>query len=321
MRLVIEPLSTSITTKSALGVPAQPMSELGVYTPAIALGISKKGWDDYVLAVRLQRRALEGSPQLEAIKKQAKGELDVRYIGRVTKLAAKARHQQRNRPLRMGGSVGHFKVTAGTLGCFVRAASDGPFMLLSNNHVLADESRGKKGQDAILQPGPIDAGRNPEDRVATLSDFIRLNKTKPNLVDCAVAELDEGIEFNARRLEGLGNLSGLGDAELDGAVAKVGRTTGTTHGRIRAFDVSYLIVEDYRQGKLRFDEQIEIESQGPGPFSRAGDSGVLIVDKDVLGVGLLFSTSDLGGTNGLGLTYANPLRTVLDLLKASLVLQ
>jgi hypothetical protein len=81
------------------------------------------------------------------------------------------------------------------------------------------------------------------------------------------------------------------------------------------------MVGDYRLGILRFDQQIEIEGDGSDPFSRGGDSGSLIVGKDVRGIGLLFASSDLGGFNGLGLTYANPLRTVLDMFKVSLVLE
>ncbi len=320
-RSVIDPLSTSVVMRSTLGVAAQPMSALGIRTPTIALGVARKGEDDYVLAARLQRRGLESSTQLEAIRKEARGEVDVRYIGRVTKLAVKPWHQRRNRPLRLGGSVGHFKISAGTLGCFVRAGGDGPAMILSNNHVLADENRGKKG-DAILQPGRFDEGQNPEDKVATLSSLVRLNKSKPNLVDCAVAALDVGIRFNARKLEGLGTLAGLGDAALADheEVGKVGRTTGTTHGRITAFELDNVMV-GYDMGVLRFDQQIEIEGEGASPFSRGGDSGSLIVDHEVRGIGLLFAGGEQGGSNGLGLTYANPLRAVLEALKVSLVLK
>jgi len=315
---VIEPLSISVVTRSILDVPAQPMSALGEHSVTMALGLGRKGPDDYVLAVRLQRRALEGSPQLEAIRKGAKGEVDVRYIGRVVKLAAKPWHQKKNRPLRIGGSVGHFKITAGTLGCFVRAGSGGPVMILSNNHVLADENRGKKG-DAILQPGPFDGGQNPDEKVATLSNFIRLNKSKPSLVDCAVAAMDDGIKFRAKKLEGLGNLAGLGDAALmdNEGVGKVGRTTGTTHGRITALELDNVMVE-YDTGVLSFDQQIEIEGEGALPFSRGGDSGSLVVDHDARGIGLLFAGTEIGGTNGLGLAYANPIRAVLDALKVSL---
>ena len=49
------------------------------------------------------------------------------------------------------------------------------------------------------------------------------------------------------------------------------------------------------------------------------DGGSLIVDNDNLGVALLFAGGDSGGSNGMGLTYANPLRTVLDALKIDLI--
>jgi hypothetical protein len=71
---------------------------------------------------------------------------------------------------------------------------------------------------------------------------------------------------------------------------------------------------------LRFDQQIEIEGEGSEPFAWYGDSGSIVVDAEVCGIGLLFAVSDRGGSNGRGLTFANPLRTVLDELKVSLVL-
>jgi hypothetical protein len=64
--------------------------------------------------------------------------------------------------------------------------------------------------------------------------------------------------------------------------------------------------------------QIEIETTDSGPFSQGGDIGSLIVDADRRAVALLFAGSDLGGSNGLGLTFANPIREVLDALKADL---
>jgi hypothetical protein len=42
------------------------------------------------------------------------------------------------------------------------------------------------------------------------------------------------------------------------------------------------------------------------------------VDEDLRAVGLLFAGSDQGGANGQGLTYANPIRLVLDALKVDL---
>jgi hypothetical protein len=72
-------------------------------------------------------------------------------------------------------------------------------------------------------------------------------------------------------------------------------------------------------GNLRFDNQIEIESVGNQAFSDGGDSGSLIVNASAEAVALLFAGSDVGGSNGLGLTYANPVHRVLRDLKATLL--
>ncbi|MEW6096063.1 MAG: hypothetical protein AB1567_06015 [bacterium] len=72
------------------------------------------------------------------------------------------------RPAPGGVSIGHFQITAGTLGCLVKRADE--TYILSNNHVLANSNDAKLG-DPILQPGPYDGGK-PEDQIATLSDFV-----------------------------------------------------------------------------------------------------------------------------------------------------
>jgi hypothetical protein len=130
-----------------------------------------------------------------------------------------------------------------------------------------------------------------------------------------------GIEFDHRTLRGLGNLSGLGSEFLDtgAAVAKLGRTTGLTRGRVTAFELDNVVV-GFDLGNLRFDNQVEIEGAAEDkPFSRGGDSGSLIVDADRRAVALLFAGSDVGGSNGLGLTFANPIRAVLDALEVHLM--
>ena len=53
----------------------------------------------------------------------------------------------------------------------MRPRGGGPLAMLSNNEVLANENRGKKGDD-ILQSGAIDDGRKPADGVASLADFV-----------------------------------------------------------------------------------------------------------------------------------------------------
>ena len=192
-------------------------------------------------------------------------------------------------------------------------------MILSNNHVLANENRAKKG-DPILQPGHFDQGQNPTDGVATLLGFMKLKRIGANLVDCAVAAVNDGIQHDHRKLTGLGKLAGIGDMIVDEgtAVAKAGRTTGVTHGRVTAFEVDNVVVE-YDLGYLRFDNQLEIEGAGDLPFSQGGDSGSLIVDAEHRAVALLFAGGDVGGANGKGLTYANPLAAAFSALKVELL--
>jgi hypothetical protein len=79
-----------------------------------------------------------------------------RNIVRVLKFATPAQ-QKRTRPLRIGVSVDHFKITAGRVGCFVRGLDprdDNAVMILSNNDVLANEDRAKNG-DAIIATSVI----------------------------------------------------------------------------------------------------------------------------------------------------------------------
>jgi hypothetical protein len=75
------------------------------------------------------------------------------------------------------------------------------------------------------------------------------------------------------------------------------------------------VVVRYDLGALKFDGLVEIEGGDSGPSSQGGDSGALIVDGDRRAVALLFAGSDQGGSNGQGVTFANPIRAVLDALR------
>lgn len=82
--------------------------------------------------------------------------------------------RSRFRPTIPGGvSIGHYKVTAGTLGVMVHDRTTGQRLILSNNHVLANSNEAMKG-DAILQPAAMDGGQNPADVVAKLERFVPL---------------------------------------------------------------------------------------------------------------------------------------------------
>jgi hypothetical protein len=295
----------------------------------IALGVTIGKKKDYRLAVRLQHTGPLVSAMTEEIRKQAKGEIDVKEIGSIVKFqgpTTAAFYRKRRRPLRIGSSIGIVPppgfIAAGTLGCFVVRRSS-PFYIgiLTNNHVIADENNNPLNSP-IAQPGTLDGGSFPADEVALLGKVVKLKTTGSNFVDAAVGDILEDIDFDPRTIGNLGDLQGhasVFELPANATVHKVGRTTGQTKGKVTAFDIDNVQVQ-YDLGVLRFDNQIEIEGTGTKAFSDGGDSGSLIVDDQLRAVGLLFAGGDVGGSNGKGLTYANPIETVLDALKVDLEL-
>jgi hypothetical protein len=210
-------------------------------------------------------------------------------------------------------SIAHAAVSAGTLGAFVRV--DGALHALSNYHVLVGSPSASVG-DPVLQPGPADGGRDPADRVGTLAAFVPLRPGTDQQVDAAVARLEDPEVDLAYPV---GPITEFAEADGTEQVSKIGRTTGLTHGHVTAIELDDVVVGYGEElGELRFDNQIEVQSNGPQPFSRGGDSGSLVYRTDGVAIGLLFAGSETGGDNGNGLTYLNPISAVLDALGAEL---
>jgi hypothetical protein len=304
------------------GAPRATASDLGpgrLWFPP-ALGITPIGPGRALLAIRVAL-ADDAAVLLHGVADALRSQVDVRVIGPVRALSSPtgtsavtpADLQRRVRPLRPGLSVAHPSVTAGTLGGFVRVG--GRRAILSNNHVLAASDAAEVG-DAVLQPGPADGG-TAGDRVATLSGVVRL-ADGPNLVDAAVAVLDDGVEADPGGYPGgplAATVAGGDEVDPDELVEKLGRTTGHTRGRITAVEVDGVGVQ-YDDGVHTFDDQVEIEGL-TGAFSAGGDSGSVIWrSRDRAPLGLLFAGSTEGGTAGGGVTFANPLATVLRVLDA-----
>ena len=285
--------------------------------PHVAVGLAPDGAGRARVAIRIEE---EGDRALVPdLGRAAAEQLDVRVIGRVRALSSPAPEelQQRVRPLRPGLSVAHPGVTAGTLGGFVRLPAG--LAVLSNNHVLAATDTASVG-DAILQPGPADGG-DRDDRIATLTAFERFSPVRANLVDAAVALLDEGIGVEPGDVPGgplAGCVPGSRDSDPGERVEKVGRTTGHTRGRITAVEVDGVAVL-YDEGVYTFDDQVEITGAG-GAFSAGGDSGSVIWrSRDRAPLCLLFAGSTTGGAGGTGVTFANPMATVLAAFTAEWV--
>jgi len=261
---------------------------------------------------------------------------DVKAVGEIRALQNPT---DRWRPAPGGVSIGHYAITAGTLGVVVKDTSTGEKLILSNNHVLANSNDAEIG-DAILQPGPYDGGKLPDDVIAHLLRFVPINYTvelpdcpistsvasianffaralgskhrlvatrqqlEANLVDAALARPVEP-DIVSDDILSIGQIAGTKEAELGLAVRKSGRTTGYTTGTIELLDATVNV--SYGAGRTAvFEGQIVTSA-----MSQGGDSGSLLVDAtENLAVGLLFAGSDQT-------TIHSPIRAVISALNIS----
>lgn len=218
-------------------------------------------------------------------------------------------HVGRYRPAPGGVSVGHFQITAGTLGCLVRRG--GQTFILSNNHVLANSNNGAIN-DPILQPGLFDGGNVNTDIIARLSEFAQIKFGNiPNLIDAAIARTSTPLVTPKNKCFGTIS-SSLTNAFRFQVVKKCGRSTETTRGLVT--DVNATIKVGYgTNGTALFQNQIIIVGVPfAGPFSAPGDSGSLIISQFGNNpVGLLFAGSAL-------FTIANPIQAVLSTFNVSI---
>lgn len=233
---------------------------------------------------------------------------DVVETGRIQALQART---DRWRPAPGGVSIGHYRITAGTLGVVARRA--GVRMILSNNHVLANANAASIG-DPILQPGPYDGGTD-QDRIATLETFVPIvfdgfldwllslfGIARPvrNVVDAALGKPLSDADVSDEILE-IGTVSGTASGTIGMPVKKSGRTTGLTQGQITAVAATVRVFYGLTR-TARFRDQLVASA-----LSQGGDSGSLIVDADDRAVGLLFA----GSSNT---TILNPIGEIEHLL-------
>ena len=287
-----------------------------------------------IVAMVSQKIPRAGLDPVELVPPEIEGfSTDVMQVGF---LQAHIARTDRYRPMVGGISIGHYKVTAGTLGGVVRDKVSGERCILSNNHVLANSNNAELG-DPILQPGTADGGRTEGDTVANLIKFqpIRFNvgpatcdaakafetlgnamaslfgsKHKvraywsdpqaTNSIDAALARPVSDDILQDEILD-IGILGGTSTAQLGQSVRKSGRTTGFTTGRIMILDATVDI--QYGDRTARYEDQIVTDN-----MSNPGDSGSILVAADsLLALGLLFAGSDQA-------TIYNPINTVLDQL-------
>ncbi len=266
---------------------------------------------------------------------------DVVEIGEVKALPA----TDKVRPAYPGVSIGHYAITAGTLGAIVKSKKSGDYLILSNNHVLANVSNGKDGRakqgDIILQPGPADGGNKDSDIIAYLDNFVPLisevetpqcnianaaallgnvfiRRVRPNYkmvferataglnrVDAAVAKPINKRVIN-NEIPKIGKIKGAAEANIKDKIKKMGRTSGLTTGTVDGLDVTIEVAMS--DGiKSIFENQIVSDLK-----SLPGDSGSIVLNNNNEAVGLLFAGSS-------SRTVINPINSVLEELDIELV--
>ena len=240
-------------------------------------------------------------------------ETDVVEIGEVKPLRT-----TEHRPAPGGVSIGHYNITAGTLGMTIEDQQGFRF-ILSNNHVLSDVNKGKFG-DLIFQPGPLDGGTK-KNTIGTLTRFVPIKmlddypeesecpvakvikftfnkfaealgrKTRmsayipnANLVDCALASATDDDFLSDEILE-IGLPVGFARAYVGERLKKSGRSSGLTFGKVIAVDAEIKV--NFEGKTALFIEQIVTEKMGI-----PGDSGSVVLNQEDEAVGLLFAGSD-----------------------------
>jgi len=281
-------------------------------TPVAAIGVAPGKGREYKLAVRIFRGAERYQAGLMRGLGKHMGEIDlatgVRYKPRLT--------------IKPGGSIGHYKITAGTLGGFVEDAKN--YYIMSNNHVLANSNQ-CFGADPILQPGPIDAGSSAPIVVGRLDKWFPLSKASRDGVDVALATFSDNVDFfEPWDYTGIGRIekTHVTDRMSVTRVIKRGRTTGVRRGTVSAFELDGVQI-DYGTSSdpaiVTYDDQIEIiGSPSSRDFSAGGDSGSFIIDRDTMQVyALLYG----GGpdANGIDRTLAHFIPDVFKAMKVKLV--
>lgn len=268
--------------------------------PAVVIGVEKK----------IPRALLKGDQVLPCY---YDGKItDVVEVGHIRAL----QRTDKVRPAPGGVSIGHYNITAGTLGMVVR--KDGKRMILSNAHVLADVNKGQPG-DVILQPGSYDGGLVLLNNIAHLYSSVPIKTDKENGSNCPIAAIwkwpynvlaklfhrktrlvaetyepnyvDAALALPINDADVIDNILEIGvpvgfsEANIGDNVRKSGRTTGLTYGRIVATEASVLV--DYGDdGTASFEHQL-IAS----PMCEGGDSGSIVVNDGDAVVGLLFAGS------------------------------
>jgi len=228
---------------------------------AIIVGVTEKKPEEELDDDQIVPRKIEGYKS------------DVQEVGLITappnvehekmpKKGGKKSRKDKWRPVPAGVSIAHEDVTAGT-SSFILTDGEGDYPS-SNNHVDANSNQGEKG-DPILQPGPADGGKLPDDKCGELRGYVKVEDG----VTVDLAWIKPTAEFE-NKLLGLGVPEGpIRKVEVgDELGAKTGRTTRVTRGKVKQAHASVLVRYPDPLGRVKLKDQIVTEK-----MLSPGDSG------------------------------------------------
>lgn len=304
-------LLTSVTTQASLATSG---TESVGFENIVGVGISEKvtdgqftGEDCVTVYVVTKTSKASINPDSFVPEKINGIQTDVVATGELRSLS----HVGRYRPAPGGVSVGHFSVSAGTLGCLVKR--DRSLYALSNNHVLANVNKGRTG-DPIVQPGTYDGGTQPRDVIGLLSEFVPLKfDGQMNKVDAAIAQVSPSLVTAQNKCFGGIKAEPL-EAKRFMVAKKCGRSTELTRGIVT--DTQATVRVGYgTDGSALFEDQIIIMGiPFIYPFSSPGDSGSVVLEEfSNRPLGLLFGGSSTH-------TIVNKMSNVLTALNVSIVI-
>ncbi|MEH2285070.1 MAG: hypothetical protein V7K90_27765 [Nostoc sp.] len=284
------------------------------------LGIHPTGKrDDYKLAIHVNDKS-DLALIKEKVEYLAKGEVDIRITGNVYPQNSVRPYYKR--PLSIGLSISRTHPTsAGTLGCFVQKRGQADLLILSCNHVLANTNNAHIG-DSIIQPAVEDGGNPETECIANLYEFIQLRAGQPNFADAAIAkvnninEIERLCPFHESNLLQLFCRGEYLEETRHLVVAKVGRSSNLTVGRINAVEMEQQVLYENNGSymKVTFPNLTAIEGLNNEPFSELGDSGSIIVNIKGEPIGLLVG----GARKNQLISYANPIELVCQELNIEL---
>jgi hypothetical protein len=220
-------------------------------------------------------------------------------------------------------------IGAGTLG-FLAMDAAGDFFGISNNHVTGACNNAMPGLP-ILAPGPLDATEEACDpftigrhaRLLPINDGIPENISIDVNCDAGAFRLTDRDKVTSMQGTFYDTPAEVAEPVPGMVVEKVGRTTGRTGGKIVAISASpvpvqYNVTEYGIRKNVYFGRVYIVQSDNEQPFSKAGDSGSLVVSVDSQGarqsVGLIFA-----GNEQRALSFILPLPEILQKLELTIV--